>query len=468
MSLAVITYCINPVYVMGQDNRHNLVFSFNNSLTGPYLCPPQISGVINDANDPAATKGIILNVKEGNNNIPSSDYSISVESSDTSIVGNNNVVIEKYSGKAAIMIKPSKPGYTDITLSLKKSGKTATLLINYGASANIYPMPSSNWHTGMGDASAAIAMDRDFMIVGDDETNQLCVYNRNVPGLPLVVFNYENMLSLTDGTSGDYKEIDCEAGARSLRFPENVYWTGSMSNGGKRFEVKPNRSCLFSTTITGTGASTKIRVPGFYNDLRKQLIKWGIKNGYKMNSAAADGETPKKIDGFNIEGIAFAPDSTTLYIGFRAPLVPLKNRQKALIAPIDHFEDWFNNGHPHKNPLIGSPIELELDGRGIRDMIRLNNGSYIIVAGSCDEKRNGSLYTWSGNRNEQPVLSTLIQHDFNAEGGIEVDDEKGNFTGKIQLISDDGTADYYNDGISNKHLPANFKKFKSMIVELKK
>ena len=89
-------------------------------------------------------------------------------------------------------------------------------------------------------------------------------------------------------------------------------------------------------------------------------------------------KTPKAINGYNIEGSVFAPDNTTLYIGFRAPLVPTANRTMAVIAPVLHFESWFNGGAPADTATLGTPIELvNLGGRGIRDMIPLVERSIV-------------------------------------------------------------------------------------------
>ena len=336
-------------------------------------------------------------------------------------------------------------------------------MVIYYASSNLADIPENTfWHTGVSDASAVVSLDSDYMVIGDDEVNALLVYHRYQSGLPVAIFNYNNLLELPDAN----KEIDCEVGTRSLKNPERTYWMGSMSNGGKSYKEEPNRNCLFQTNISGTGSNTKFSFQGSYKDLRRQLIKWGNSYGYKLSDAAAGGETSKRIDGFNIEGIVFAPDSNTLYIGFRAPIVPVTNRTKALIAPIQNFESWFNNGHPATDAVIGTPIELNLGGRGIRDFVHLNNGSYIIIAGNSDDILNAALYTWSGGLNDAPVLvNTMDVYSLKIESGLEID-SSGQFTGRLQVISDNGSNVFYNDDVSTKFLTSNFKKFRSDIVNL--
>lgn len=451
---------------LNTDGYNHLALTFDYTATTPLLNPPFVSGVIEDPTDPAANLGIVVDVKENNKDLSSSDYDLTVSSDNPLIVHNDKLSVTKSNGQATIKIIPSGFGYSNITLTLKKGKETTTLVINYAAS-NLSEFPNNTfWHTGISDASTAIALDDDYMIVADDEINQLYVYHRNQSGLPVSVFNYANMVGLTDGEPGNYKEIDCEAGTRSLKHPERFYWTGSMGNGGKSFKEKPNRSCLFATDITGTGASTKFSYAGAYNNLKRQLIKWGNNQKYKFSAAAESGQTPKRVGGFNIEGIAFAPDSTTLYIGFRAPIVPVTNRTKALIAPIENFEAWFNNGHPKGEPVIGQPIELSLGGRGIRDIAHLSDGTYVIVAGNSDEILNGALYTWSGNPTDAPVLANIMEvYALKAEGYMEVTD-KGKPTGKVQIISDNGSSSFYNDGLEAKFLNTNLRKFRSDIVNL--
>lgn len=113
-----------------------------------------------------------------------------------------------------------------------------------------------------------------------------------------------------------------------------------MSNSSNSpFEYKPNRDRLFAVTVSGTGATTTVTPVNGYTQLRDQLITWGNSNGYNF-TARATGD-PKRVDGFNVEGMVFAPDQSTMYIGFRAPLVPAGGsgpRVNALIAPLQNFE----------------------------------------------------------------------------------------------------------------------------------
>jgi hypothetical protein len=242
-----------------------------------------------------------------------------------------------------------------------------------------------------------------------------------------------------------------------------------MSNSSS-FNNKPNRNRLFAVTCSGTGAATAFNNAGYYDNLRQRLISWGDANGYNFTASAADGHDPKTIDGFNLEGMVFAPDNTTLYLGFRAPLVPAGSRTKAVIAPIQNFEAFFNSTPPPGpttgSPTIGAPIELNLGGRGIRDIIRLSNGNYIIAAGSYDGALNPAVYSWTGNPASAPVqLTSFDVSALNIEGVLQVNTGGLIALDKLQFLSDDGSNVLYGDGIQTKDLAQdNFKKYSSDIV----
>lgn len=443
------------------DNSLSLTFS---ASTTSALNPPYVSGVINDATDPAQQQGVKVDVQESGVAIIAANYTLTASSSNTSVVPNANINITKADGLATIKLTPAAVGYADITLTLSKGGNTKTLVIRYAASTST--LATTRWHTVISDASAAIAIDDNYMIIGDDEHNMLYMYNRNQSGLPVKTFDYNqgNILALTDGSAGAWKELDVEAGVSSPTVAGKTYWLGSMSNSSS-FNNKPNRNRLIAINYSGTGTASTFTNAGFYSNLRQQLITWGDANGYNFTASAADGKEPKIIDGFNVEGMVFGPDNTTLYIGFRAPLVPLANRTKAVIAPILNFETFFNNGSPVGNPTIGSPIELDLGGRGIRDIIRLANGSYIIIAGSYDATLVPAIYTWTGNAANAPVLTSFNVSGLNLEAVLPVNENGVQSTTKLQVITDNGSKVYYNDAVESKDLTQdNYKKFSSDVV----
>lgn len=455
---------VDEISVTSASGANTLSFAYSNTTTAS-INPPFVSGTINDALDPAKTSGIITDIKDNGVDIPAANYTVTASSSNTTVVPNANVVVTKADGLATIKITPAAVGYADITLTLTKGSFTRNLVINYAASQS--GSTDTRWLTGISDASAAIELDDNYMIIANDETNLLYVYDRSQSGLPVKTydFNQSNILGLTDGSTGNWKEVDVEAGVKSIGSAGRIYWLGSMSNSSS-FNDKPNRNRLFAVTASGTGAATTFADVAHYNNLRQRLIIWGDANGYDFSTSAAAGMDPKLIDGFNVEGMVFAPDNTTMYIGFRAPLVPTAGRTKAVIAPIQNFETWFNSG-PAGNPTFGSPIELNLGGRGIRDLIRLSNGTYIILAGNYDNTPlNGAVYRWTGNPADAPVeLPSFGITNRNAEAAVQVNVAGNISLDRLQIITDNGSDDLYNDGTEAKDLAqSNYKKFGAEVI----
>ena len=432
--------------------------------SAPTTSPFGLSGVVSDPTDPAATLGI--NFKISDLESADSNLIVSASSSNTSVVSSSGFIVSGSGSVRNLKITPMNVGYTTITVNVSDGNLSSNYIINYAASL---PNPTIDttktfFHTGMSDGSAAIGIDANYYIAGDDELNILSVYNRKKSGLPAKVFNYTSYLALPDPSK---PEVDVEAGTRSITNPNRIYWSGSMSNGKLPFDNKPNRDRFFATDITKTGDSTVFTFVGYYN-FRSALLAWGDANGYNFTASAAAGVDSKSLAGFSLEGMVMGPDSTTMYLGLRAPLVPTSFRHNAVIVPIQNFETWFNNGNPTGNPTFGNPIELDLDVRGIRDITRMADGTYVIVAGSPIEDGGvNNIYKWSGYPDEAPVpVNNIVGGLLNIEGLMQGVDSLGNLSNSsIQMISDGGSLILYQDSLQAKDFgDYKLRKFRSDLV----
>jgi Lamin Tail Domain/Secretion system C-terminal sorting domain len=454
-----------PTIVMDVTNTSNFLDQGDSaSPASPYT----ISGVIGDTQDPASTQGFYFTI--GGGNVPVNKLTVTATSSNLAVVPASNLILSGSNASYNLLIVPAGVGYASVTVTVSSGTDSSSYVIDYAASNPAFTSSSGSvtWPTGSSDASTAYGLDNQYMVIGDDQQNRLLVYNRAASGLPVTTFDYtvNNNLGLTDGSPGNYKQVDVEMSAVSPVTPGRVYWSGSMGNSSSTpYGLEDNRNRTFRVDISGTGATTAFTFGGVVS-LRQQLINWGDKNGYNFSASAAAGTNPKTIDGFNLEGMVFAPDNKTLYMGFRAPLVPTANRTNAVIAPILNFETWFNNGAPTDTATLGTPIELNLGGRGIREMIRLTNGNYVIAAGSYDGTSNPAIYTWTGNATDAPVQATSFDvTGQNPEALIQVNQGGQLALDQLQVISDDGSTVFYNDGIEAKDLPEdNFQKFSSAVV----
>ncbi|MET9659766.1 hypothetical protein [Streptomyces sp. NPDC006510] len=400
-----------------------------------------LSGAVGASGDPAVT------VTVAQSGADATELGVAASaSSRPSVAGAGDVTMTGTGGTRKLTVTAHGRGYTDLTIKVTGlGGKTATRTLHYAASAAVQNAVDTRWLTGSSDSSAAVDVGGGYMVVADDESNTLRLYDRSASGGPVRSWDVGSEL-------GADKEIDIEGAAR---VGDTIYWTGSLGNN-KDGEYKSDRNTVFTTTVTGSGAATRLKAGGSYGKLRDDLVAWDKANGNRLGFAAgtADGEAPKQIDGFNIEGLEFAPGSTTTaYLGFRAPLVPPKSGGKALIVPVTNFDKVAGRG---AKAVMGAPIELDLGGLSIRDIRKNAADQYLIVAGSWAADDNSdpyALYSWDGVAAHAPVKrADLPTAD---PGGWEAVVDVPDLTvpgARAQLITDAGSADLYGDGTEAKDL----------------
>jgi methionine-rich copper-binding protein CopC len=332
--------------------------------------------------------------------------------------------------------------------------------------------PNAGTTKGSSDASTAIALPNNFMIVADDEANVLRVYPRG-GGTAVKEWSYE-----LEGPKLA-KELDLEAGTR---IGDTLYFTGSNSNKKDGADAAADRSHLFAVKVSGTGAATAFDYVGQFSLLEAQLIAWDTGNihglganrfGFAVSAAASI--VPERVDGFSIEGMTSAPGDTALWLGFRAPQTGTQVRAKALIVPLQDYAALMAGTATQAT--FGAPIELELGGRGIRSIDKGTDGNYLIVAGPAgaavpEVDRNFALFAWNGNPNSAPVeLSNDLDALRKETGGsfestVEVPDPVTAGT-QVQLLLDNGDTKW--DGkTASKDLPAADQKFDGFVVRLGK
>ncbi|MFD9794518.1 DUF3616 domain-containing protein [Streptomyces sp. NPDC059070] len=406
------------------------------SLSAGYL-----SGAVGASGDPVVT------VTVGQSGADASALTLAASASTkASVAAPGDVSVTGSGATRQVAVAARGRGYTDLTLKLTGlGGKSVTKTLHYAASAAVQYGPDTRYLTGSSDASAAVDVGGGYAVVADDESNTLRLYDRAKSGAPVRTWDFSSQLGVS-------KEIDIEGAAR---VGDTVYWTGSLGNN-KDGEYKADRNTVFTTTVTGSGANTQLTLGRSYKKLRDDLVAWDRANGDRYGFAAgtATGQVPKQIDGFNVEGLEFAPGSaTTAYIGFRAPLVPPVNGGRALIVPVTNFDKVLGSG---AKAVFGTPVELDLGGLSIRDIRKNAADQYLIVAGSWAADDNSdpyALYSWDGVAAHAPVkLRSLPTSD---PGGWEAVVDVPDLTvpgARAQLITDDGSADLYGDGTEAKDL----------------
>ena len=245
---------------------------------------------------------------------------------------------------------------------------------------------------GICNASGAVAIDADTILVGDDEVSVLSQYR-------LTGGSLERQIPL-DPSFG-LKEADLEAGTV---LGDRVVWIAShgRNSDGK---PRPDRRQLFASHRIGrdTGTLTEAFSASFHGLLHALLQQTGaafdVIKAAIGDPAIADPDLAPKRRGFNIEGMTADSSGTALMIGLRNPL----RDERALVIRVD-------NPHPLLNgrttqAIVGPVHELDLGKRSIRDFEwSAAHQAYLIIAGQLDDDRPGpgfAAYKWDGTG--QPV-----------------------------------------------------------------
>ncbi|WP_372511282.1 DUF3616 domain-containing protein [Streptomyces cylindrosporus] len=404
------------------------------------LSTAYLSGAVGSTGDPTVTVTVAQSGADAS--------ALTVAASKTSksaVAGTSDVSVTGSGTTRTVAVTAHAQGYADLTLKVTGlGGKTATTTLHFAASPAVQYSTDARYLTGASDASAAVDVGGGYVVVANDEDNTLRLYNGAASGAPVRTWDLDSALNAD-------KEVDIEAGTL---VGSTIYWTGSLGNN-KDGEYKADRNTVFTTTVSGSGANTSLSFGSAYHQLRDDLVAWDEANGdrYGFEAATADGEIPKEINGFNVEGLEFAPDSTsTAYVGFRAPLVPPQAGGKALIVPVTNMDKVVTG----TAAAFGTPIELDLGGLSVRDIRRNSLDQYLILAGSWAADDNSdpyALYSWDGVAGHQPVK--VLDLPTTDAGGWESIVSVPDLTrpgARVQLITDDGSADLYGDGTEAKDL----------------
>jgi hypothetical protein len=298
--------------------------------------------------------------------------------------------------------------------------------------------------TGCCDASAAVAITDDLLVVANDEDNILRVYSRERLGAP--VGTTDLTVFLNPGKKSP--EVDIEGAAR---IGDRIYWISSHGRNAKGKE-RESRHRLFATTATITNGAVEIKPVGsFYAKLLSEM--GGDPRLKPFGLGRASLWAPKTQGALNIEGLAASPEGHLL-IGFRNPIP----RGNALIVRLLNPQEVIL-GKPAQ---FGEPVLLDLGGLGIRSLeFWRGHDRYIVVAGASDGTPGSRLYEWSGG-NEPPRLLMDKMQTLNPEavavvgsGGLE----------QLLVISDDGALQIRGDDCKKLKDP-NLRRFRAIAVAL--
>ncbi len=414
--------------------------------------PDPLANAISDPTNPSAT------VTVGDAETPAANLTLTATATtNPGVAPLANINITGSGATRTVSVTPAGVGYANITLEVSDGTNTTDATLQYAASAASGTPTTTRYYAGASDASTEQDVGGGYMLVGDDENQALRLYDTTVSGPPVNSFDYSSMLNLPGN-----KEVDIEASARA---GDVIYWMGSESNNSDG-SARPARDRVFATQITGTGAATTLTFLGYYDQLKEDLLNWDAANGNQFNFAAdAAPGVPSEgsNNAFNIEGLEFAPGSTsTAYVSFRAPIVGPNN--DALIAPVTNFDQLTGGDPGTTHATFGAPILLNLGGRGIREIRKNADDQYLIIAGPAVDGGPSAeaLYTWDGVAADAPQLRATDLTPPNSagpyEGVVSLPDPLTRAS-QFELVADSGDTVWYNDGTIAKDLSVpNFKK----------
>ena len=397
-----------------------------------------IRGVFGDPTDPALTQGIAFGFSDADT--PRDQLTVSVTSSDDSVAR------AALDDDDVLHIAPITKGTATITVAVSDGEQESTYVIDYAAADGSDTNNSARFHTGASDTSAAITIGDGLILVGDDEDQTLRLYDHDRSGAPLKSFDLNDALGLEEGD-----EIDIES------VVENgdgiYYWLGSLAGG--------ERSTIFATRITGDDAdSLKVEMTGQFSGLDAAIAEWAAVEAPELNLA----------DGFEVEGATWRDG--TLYLGVRQPI---GDDGRASVVTVTNIDELMDQGSAD-GAEFGEPLRLDMDGRTIRDIQPIGDGSYLISAGPAEEDDNDAsnddfqLYRWDGahkvalvegvdlNTNADATTGTaetLSNIQVHADGSVSVDVEY-----------DNGTSDWSGSGTESKDLDEALQTFTSSTLTI--
>ncbi len=270
-------------------------------------------------------------------------------------------------------------------------------------------------YLGAADASAAVALDRGLVLVGDDEDNVLRLYDVERGGMPQSTLDVSDFLGLSAAD-----EADIEAAARVGR---RIYWITSHGPG-RRGKPRATRQRLFAITVADEDRGPVLRPFGRpCTGLLPALTR-----------ALDDALGASRREAVDIEALAVGADGQTLWIGLRAPLVPRDGAALAIAVPLRNASAVVEHGD---DPDLGPPALWDLGGRTPRDMLWSADRRQVFVLGGAAGAQDGwELFRWSGRSGDPPqpaAVDGIPTSGIQPEALVEL--EAG---GRLLILSDDG------------------------------
>jgi uncharacterized protein DUF3616 len=279
------------------------------------------------------------------------------------------------------------------------------------------PPPAELVFTGMCDASAAVLVDANHLVVANDEDparTLLRVYDLRAPGAPVETIDATAALAP--------KGLDAEVDLEGLtRFGSRFALIGSHSRKGDLGDPAPNRRRLLVFQLTGTPPHVALANGARYTGLVDDAQAFLAAQPEPLKSVVLDKEVSSKLGGLSIEALSASASPGELLVGLRSPLGP---GDTAIVLPLTNAAAVLDS---RARATFGPPILLALGKQGLRDLVSDRRGGYLLLAGEPGEGGTFALWTWAGPAAVTPPRKLRLipnEKDTSAEAIAVADDGK--------------------------------------------
>ncbi|MDX2102806.1 MAG: hypothetical protein SF002_09730 [Alphaproteobacteria bacterium] len=424
-----------------------------------------------DQTDVARTRGYTITLTDADT--ATSALTVTATSSNQAVLADSAIRVTGSGATRQVLFDATGTGVATVTLTVSDGVLSTTRTVSVAASGVAVNTSTATTHflSGAADLSTAVTLNGQ-IITANDEDQIIRVYTPGASGAPVASLPLQPIdpaprsapLSLTNSGDGITREMDIEG---STLVGNRIWWIASHSTNSDGTSNRINRERLFATDVTGTGANTALSIVGHYSHLETDLSNWDTNNTHGLganffgiNASRQTGVVPEAANGsgWNIEGLTLSPNNGALWVAMRAPIVPATARTQALIVPVTNYDAIINaTGGTAGTAVFGTPIQLDLVGRGIRSIERAADGTYLIVAGPAGSvgasPNDFRLYLWNGQATSAPQLQMVnlssLLNGGSIEGIVQLPSSLSS-NSTVQLLLDMGDAQFYGDGTSNK------------------